>query len=251
MPRPDGRPNDALRPIRFHLGFIEYAEGSVLIEAGRTRVLCNVTVEGNVPPWLKGQGRGWLTAEYAMLPRSTHTRTPREAGLQSGRTKEIQRLIGRSLRAALNLEHLGERTLIVDCDVIQADGGTRTVAITGGYVAVVLALRSMIEAGTVPPDVLRTPVAAVSAGIVEGEPRLDLCYAEDSVAEVDLNIVMTGNGDFVEIQGTGEGRAFTAEEFQHLLALARKGIEELLAAQARALEAVARTRWPAPEVIAS
>lgn len=241
MPRPDGRSNDALRPVRFHLGFTEYAEGSVLIEAGRTRVLCNVTVEEGVPPWLKGQGRGWLTAEYAMLPRSTHTRTPREAGLQSGRTKEIQRLIGRSLRAALDLERLGERTLIVDCDVIQADGGTRTAAITGGYVAVALALRRLIEAGVVPPEVLRTPVAAVSVGIVEGEPRLDLCYAEDSAAEVDFNIAMTGDGRFVEIQGTGEGRPFTAEELSALLELARRGIAALLAAQARALEEAARS----------
>lgn len=158
--------------------------------------------------------------------------------MQSGRTKEIQRLIGRSLRAALNLEYLGERTLIVDCDVIQADGGTRTAAITGGYVAVVLALRRLIEAGTVPPEVLRTPVAAVSVGIVEGEPRLDLCYAEDSIAEVDFNIVMTGEGRFVEIQGTGEGRAFSGEELQALLSLARKGIAELLEAQARALQGI-------------
>lgn len=246
MPRPDGRANDALRPVRFHLGFAEYAEGSVLIEAGRTRVLCAVTVEESVPSWLKGQGRGWLTAEYAMLPRSTHTRTPREPGLQSGRTKEIQRLIGRSLRAALDLSLLGERTLILDCDVLQADGGTRTVAITGGYVAVALALRRLIHAGLVPPQVLRTPVAAVSVGIVEGEPRLDLCYAEDSVAEVDFNVVMTGDGRFVEIQGTGEGRPFTAEELAMLLDLARKGIAALLAAQAQALEAETIPE-PAPE----
>jgi ribonuclease PH len=233
--RPDGRRPDELRPAQFTLNYTDYAEGSVLVEMGRTRVLCNATVEESLPPWLKGQGRGWLTAEYSLLPRSTHKRSPREFNGPRGRTHEIQRLIGRSLRAAVDLDRLGERQVIVDCDVLQADGGTRTAAITGAYVAVALALRRLVQNGVLPASGLRTPVAAVSVGVVGGQPRLDLNYDEDASAEVDFNVVMTGTGEFVEIQGTAERRTFSRDMLHTLLSLAESGIRTLLAQQQAAL----------------
>ncbi len=233
--RPDGRQPDELRPVRFLLDYVDYPEGSVLVEWGRTRVLCNLTLQEGVPRWLAGSGQGWLTAEYALLPRSTHIRTPRENGLTGGRTQEIRRFIGRSLRAGLDLTRLGERTLILDCDVLQADGGTRTAAVTGGYIALALALRRLAARGIVPPDLIRTPVAAVSVGIVQGEVRLDLCYEEDSQTEVDLNVVMTGDGRFVEVQGTAEKSPFSRYRLERMLDLARRGIEALIAAQEEAL----------------
>lgn len=232
--RPDGRRPAELRPVNFVLNYIEYAEGSVLIEVGRTRVLCNVSVEEQVPAWMAGRGVGWLTAEYALLPRSTHTRTSRETWGLRGRTQEIRRLIGRSLRAAVDLELLGERTLVVDCDVLQADGGTRTAAITGGYLAVALALRRLAGQGRVPSEVLRPPVAAVSVGVVGGEVWLDLCYAEDRDAEVDLNVVMT-DGRLVEVQGTAEGSPFSRETLDRMLDLATQGINYLIQHQREAL----------------
>src|SRR5512140_1586062 len=195
--RPDGRPNNQLRPVKMTPGYIDYPEGSVLIEMGKTRVLCAVSIEERVPNWLIGQNQGWITAEYAMLPRATHTRSPRES-TPSARSQEIRRLIGRSLRAAVDLKLIGERTLNVDCDVLQADGGTRTAAITGGYVAMAIALNKLIRDKGASPRALRVPVAAVSVGLVQGELRLDLNYAEDSKAGVDFNVVMTGGGDFVE-----------------------------------------------------
>ena len=234
-PSPDGRQPDALRPVRFTLDYVEYPEGSALIEMGGTRVLCNASVERQVPDWMAGRGSGWVTAEYALLPRSTHTRTPRETrGLRS-RTQEIRRLIGRSLRAAVDLDLLGERMMIVDCDVLQADGGTRTAAVTGGYVALALALRRLADEGVVPPETLRPPIAAVSAGMVEGEPRLDLCYAEDHAADVDLNVVMTADGRLVEVQGTAEGIPFGREALDSLLDLASMGIARLIQHQREAL----------------
>lgn len=235
MPRPDNRANNQLRPVEFSPNFTHYAEGSVLVQAGHTRVLCNVSVEDTIPAWREESGGGWLTAEYAMLPRATHRRISRQQGSQSARSQEIRRLIGRSLRAAVNLDRLGPRTLTVDCDVIQADGGTRTAAITGGYVAVALALHKLIAAGQVPPDVLVTPVAAVSVGVVQGELLLDLCYQEDAAADVDLNVVMTGAGKFIEIQGTAEGAAFDRQTLVALVNLAQAGIEQLLARQAALL----------------
>ncbi len=235
MTRIDGRKPDELRPVRFIPDYVEYPEGSVLVEWGRTRVLCNVSLQEGAPRWLAGSGQGWLTAEYALLPRSTHTRTPRENGITGGRTQEICRFIGRSLRAGLDLARLGERTLIVDCDVLQADGGTRTAAVTGGYVALALAVRRLAEREIVPPDILRTPIAAVSVGIVQGEVLLDLCYEEDSQAEVDLNVVMTGDGQFVELQGTAEKSPFSHATLLEMLGLARRGIEALIAAQEEAL----------------
>lgn len=228
--RPDQRLDHQLRPITITPGYLDYAEGSVLIQAGKTRVLCAVTVQPGIPKWLEGQNQGWLTAEYAMLPRATHTRTPRET-IPSARSQEIKRLIGRALRAAVDLRLISENTLIVDCDVIQADGGTRTAAITGAYVAVALALRKMIAEKTASPRALRTQVAAVSVGIVGGEAMLDLCYAEDARAEVDFNVVMTGEGKFVEVQGTAEGAPFSREAMNHLLDLARGGITELFKIQ--------------------
>lgn len=236
--RVDGRANDTLRAVSITTDYVAYPEGSVLIGVGHTRVLCNVTVEDSLPPWLRHQGRGseqgWLTAEYALLPRSTHTRTPRETSGLRGRTQEIRRFVGRSLRAAVHLQKLGPRTIIVDCDVLQADGGTRTAAVSGGYVAVALALRRLAEGGVLPSDVLRAPVAAVSVGMVSGEPMLDLCYAEDSVADVDVNVVMTAGGEYVEVQGTAEGRPLRRAMLEELLDLAEKGIRELLAIQERA-----------------
>jgi ribonuclease PH len=233
--RPDGRRADELRPVTLTLDYVEYAEGSVLIELGRTRVLCNVSVEETVPAWKEGKGGGWLTAEYALLPRSTHTRTPRETKGLRGRTQEIRRLIGRALRAAVNLDLLGERTLVVDCDVLQADGGTRTAAITGSYVAVALALGCLTEQGAVPAGVLQFPVAAISVGMVDGEARLDLCYAEDRDAEVDLNVVMTAAGQLVDVQGTAEGKPFSRAILNQMLDLAAQGIGRLVECQREAL----------------
>ncbi len=236
--RIDQRRPDQLRPVRFQTGYLATAEGSVLIELGNTRVLCAATVEDSVPPWLRGGGRGWVTAEYSMLPRSTATRTPREVtkGRQSGRTLEIQRLIGRSLRSVVNLDALGERSIILDCDVIQADGGTRTAAITGAYAALALAVRQLVAYQAVRSNPLTGAVAAVSVGIVKGEPMLDLCYEEDSQAEVYMNVVLTGAGRFVELQATAERTAFADEQLVQMLGLARAGIRELLAMQQEAIE---------------
>ena len=235
--RPSGRAPDELRPVRFTRGFTRHAEGSVLIEYGDTRVLCTASIEDTVPPFLRGKGQGWITAEYGMLPRSTHTRTDREAarGRQSGRTQEIQRLIGRSLRAVADLAALGERQIRIDCDVLQADGGTRTAAITGSYVALSLALRDMVAKATLAASPLNDAVAAVSCGIAAGVPVLDLDYAEDSAADADANFVLTGKGGIVEVQATAEKTVFAEPQFMELLALARKGIGDLLAHQKKAL----------------
>jgi ribonuclease PH len=235
--RSDGRGLADLRPVRYETGYLEWAEGSILLEMGKTRVLCAASYEAQVPRFLQGRGKGWVTAEYGMLPRSTTERTPREAarGRPSGRTYEIQRLIGRSLRAVTRLDRLGECALWIDCDVLQADGGTRTAAITGGYVALALAVRSLKERGAIKDaDVLADSVAAVSAGIVDGEPMLDLCYEEDSRAEVDFNVVMTGSGRLVEVQGTAEGEPFTREQLDEMIELAGTGIERLTAVQREA-----------------
>lgn len=236
MTRPDGRGPRDLRPVRYETGYLEWAEGSVLYEQGRTRVLCAASYEPRVPRFLDGQGKGWVTAEYSMLPRSTMERTPREAsrGRPSGRTQEIQRLIGRSLRAVTRLDQLREGTITVDCDVLQADAGTRTAAVTGGYIALALALRGLKERGVVTGDVLADSVAAVSTGIVEGTPLLDLSYEEDVGAEVDFNVVMTGSGKLVEVQGTAEGAPFTLEQLQELVSLASEGVERLTAVQREA-----------------
>jgi ribonuclease PH len=229
------RPNDELRPIDFALDFVQYPEGSVLVSMGNTRVLCNATLDTSLPPWLKygKQKHGWVTAEYAMLPRSTETRTPRETLTPKGRTQEIQRLIGRSLRTVVDLQRLADKQIIVDCDVIQADGGTRTAAINGGYVALALALRRLEKKGLVPSGVLKQQVAAVSVGIINGKAVLDLDYALDINAEVDMNIVMTGDGRFVEVQGTAEREPFPP--LQALLLLAEAGIKRILKAQNDAL----------------
>ena len=237
MPRHDGRSPDQLREVRLTTGYLDHAEGSVLIEFGKTRVLCAVSVEESQPPHLKGTEKGWITAEYAMLPRSTHTRSQRESsrGRVGGRTHEIQRLVGRSLRAAIDLNRLGPRTLYIDCDVIQADGGTRTAAITGAYVALAQALAKVTAAGTIKVLPQLTPVAAVSVGIVKGEPVLDLDYVEDSRAEVDFNVVMTGAGEYIEVQGTAEGAPFSRDAMQRLLNLAEHGITQLFQFQQRAL----------------
>jgi len=232
--RIDNRRNNELRPVKITPGYIDYPEGCVLIEAGKTRVLCAVSVAEGVPRWLDGRGQGWLTAEYAMLPRATHTRTPRET-TPSARSQEIRRLIGRSLRAAVDLKLVGEHTITIDCDVLQADGGTRTAAITGAYVALALALKKMIADKTASPRTLRTQVAAVSVGIVAGAEMLDLCYEEDSRAEVDFNVVMTSEGKFVEVQGTAEGEPFARDAMDRLVNLARDGIGELFKIQAAAL----------------
>jgi ribonuclease PH len=236
-PRPDGRPLDALRPVRIETGVLKFAEGSVLISLGETRVLVAASVENRVPPFKKDSGEGWLTAEYSMLPRATHTRNQREIGKPSGRTAEIQRLIGRSLRAAVDLTALPDRTLTLDCDVIQADGGTRTAAVTGAYVAAVLALGRLALTREITTWPIRDPIAAVSVGIVGGTPRLDLEYVEDQVAEVDMNVVATASGALVEIQGTGEKRGFRRAELDALVDLAFKGIGELAAAQTAVLAA--------------
>jgi ribonuclease PH len=236
--RPSNRRPDELRPVVFQRGYQEHAEGSVLVEFGATRVLCSASVEERVPPFLKGKGQGWVTAEYGMLPRATHTRNPREAarGRQGGRTLEIQRLIGRSLRAVLDLRALGERTITVDCDVIQADGGTRTADITGAYVALVDAIAELRRNGLAKNPV-HGQVAAVSVGIYRGMPVLDLDYAEDVEAETDMNVVMNDAGAFVELQGTAEGHAFHRGELEQLIDLAARGITELLAMQRAALQA--------------
>lgn len=235
MPRADGRAADELRPVEIVRNFIPHAEGSVLITLGQTRVVCTATVEERLPPWLRGAGQGWITAEYGMLPRSTHERTPRDPGRQGGRTQEIQRLIGRSLRSAVELQKLGDRTITVDCDVIQADGGTRTAAITGAMVALVDALAVLRRSGALGWWPLRELVAATSVGIVENEARLDLAYAEDSRARVDLNLVMTDSGNMVEVQGTAEGLPYSRGELLAMLALGEQGIRTLIAAQKAAL----------------
>jgi ribonuclease PH len=242
MRRGDGRRANQLRPVTFTPHYVTYPEGSVLIALGRTQVLCNVTVEEGVPGWMRAQGApgGWITAEYALLPRSTHRRTPRETSGLRGRTQEIRRLIGRSLRAAVDLEKLGERTCIVDCDVIQADGGTRTAAVTGGYVALAIALQKLIQGGLLPAEVLKPAVAAVSVGMVGGQPMLDLCYEEDSIAEVDINVVMNATDEFIEVQGTAEGAPFSRATLDELLNLAQKGIGQLLAFQQATLKDEAR-----------
>jgi ribonuclease PH len=236
--RSGGRAADQLRPVRITRGFTIHAEGSVLIEFGQTRVLCTASVEERVPPHKRGSGEGWVTAEYGMLPRATHTRSDREAarGKQSGRTQEIQRLIGRSMRAVFDLAALGERTIQLDCDVLQADGGTRTAAITGAFVAAQDAVNKLLAKGLIPASPIRGHVAAVSVGIVQGSPLLDLEYVEDSACDTDMNVVMTGAGHFIEVQGTAEGAAFSRDEMNKLLALAEKGIGELVMLQQAALE---------------
>jgi ribonuclease PH len=236
--RIDGRQADSLRPLQIQTGYLAFAEGSTLISVGKTVVLCAVSIEDRQPPFLRGTQRGWVTAEYSMLPRSTQTRSQREsvAGRIGGRTHEIQRLIGRSLRAVVDLDRLGERTFAVDCDVIQADGGTRTAAITGSYVALVQAMQKLVTAGVYQTLPIRCAVAATSVGIVAGAPLLDLCYEEDSTAEVDFNVVMTGEGHYVEVQGTAEHGTFDREAMDRLLTLAEKGIRDSMAAQSAALE---------------
>jgi len=231
--RPDQRLPDQLRPVRFETDYLLTAEGSVLIEVGNTRVLCAASVEESVPQWLRGSGKGWVTAEYSMLPRSTVTRTAREItrGRPSGRTQEIQRLIGRALRAVVDLPALGERSVILDCDVLQADGGTRTASITGAYVALAMALQRLVDFGSIKRLPIREAVAAASVGIVGGEPLLDLCYDEDSRAEVDMNVVMTSSGRFVEVQATAEQTPFEDTQMGRLLELARGGIRKLLEIQ--------------------
>jgi ribonuclease PH len=233
----DQRLPNQLRPVRIETGYLKTAEGSALIQAGNTRVLCAATVEDSIPSFLRGAGQGWITAEYSMLPRATVTRTPREVnkGRQSGRTMEIQRLIGRSLRAVVDLKALGERSIIVDCDVIQADGGTRTTSITGAFVALALAVDSLRKLGAIQTNPILTSVAAVSAGLVAGVPLLDLCYEEDSQADVDMNIVMTGDGRFIELQATAEKAPFDDTGMNALLALGRAGIRTLLELQALAI----------------
>jgi ribonuclease PH len=235
MPRADGRAPDQLRPTTLTRDFLLHPEGSVLVEFGATKVICTATVEDKVPSFLKGQGLGWVTAEYGMLPRSTNTRMTRENRGPSGRSQEIQRLVGRALRAVTNRGKMGERTVWIDCDVIQADGGTRTAAITGSYIALADALGRI--PGVSPAAVLRDCVAAISVGIVGGQPMLDLNYAEDSTAEVDMNVVMTGGGEFVEVQGTAEQVAFGRSRLDDMLGLAERGIRQLVALQRRALEA--------------
>ncbi len=235
--RKDGRRPDELRPVKITKGFISTAEGSVLIEMGQTKVICTASVEEKVPQWLAGSGRGWITAEYWMLPRATQTRTMRESvtGRIGGRTHEIQRLIGRSLRSVVDLDSLGERTIWVDCDVIQADGGTRTASITGAYVALVEAVRFCVSNGILEKNPIRESIAAISVGVVDGTPMLDLCYEEDYRAEVDMNVVMTESGNFVEVQGTAEGAPFTRQTLDELLGLAEKGIKKLLSVQKEVL----------------
>jgi ribonuclease PH len=237
MTRPSGRRPERLREVLIQRNFTRHAEGSVLVAFGDTRVICTASVEEGVPGFLRGRGRGWVTAEYGMLPRATHTRTDREAarGKQSGRTQEIQRLIGRSLRVVTDLERLGERTVKLDCDVIQADGGTRTAGITGAFVALHDAVGTLLERGVLSATPIRDFVAAVSVGLVEGVPVLDLDYAEDSGCDTDMNVVMTGSGGFVEIQGTAEGEPFSTEQMGALVALAKQGIAELIAKQKAAL----------------
>lgn len=238
MKRKDGRQPGELRPVTFTPNYVDYPEGSVLITIGSTRVLCNATLEAGTPRWKQAQGLpgGWITAEYALLPRSTHTRTARETRGLGGRTQEIRRLIGRSIRAGFNLDKLVDYTCIVDCDVLQADGGTRTAAVTGGYVAAHLAIRRLVQAGEVPQDVFISPLAAVSLGLFTGEPWLDLCYSEDAHADADINVVMNAAGELIEIQGTAEGAPFSRGDFLKLLDLAEQGIRQLLALQQAAIQ---------------
>ena len=238
MQRPSARSSDELRSIRFEAGFTRHAEGSVLAVFGDTRVLCTASVEESVPPFLRGQSQGWVTAEYGMLPRATHTRSPREAakGKQSGRTQEIQRLIGRSLRATVDLKALGERTITLDCDVLQADGGTRTAAISGSWIALVLAVRGLQQRNALKRDPLHGQVAAVSVGIYRGVPVLDLDYAEDGQAETDMNVVMNDAGAFIEVQGTAEGHAFQRDELDRLLDLAGLGVRQIMDLQRATVE---------------
>ncbi len=240
MIRKDGRANNELRPVTITTGFQPYAEGSALITLGDTKVVCAISLENRVPAFLKGKGRGWITAEYGMLPRSTTTRISREDSRSGGRTKEIQRLIGRSLRAVVDLDALGERMLMVDCDVLQADGGTRTAAITGSYVALVQALNTMISKELIASSPIKCAVAATSVGVVAGEELLDLCYDEDSWAEVDCNVVMTSEGKFVEVQGTAEENPFTKQTIDTLLAMAEKGIKQLFTVQQAAVDSLKR-----------
>ena len=234
--RPSGRANDELRPIKITRNYTKHAEGSVLIECGDTRVICTATVENTVPGFLRGKGTGWVTAEYGMLPRSTGSRMRREssAGKQGGRTMEIQRLIGRALRASLDTEKLGERTITIDCDVIQADGGTRTASISGAWVALSDAIQTLLEKGDLKQTPIGCQIAAISVGIYEGQAVLDLDYAEDSSAHTDMNIVMNSNGGFIEVQGTAEGESFSGEELNNMLALARKGVQEIFELQIQA-----------------
>jgi ribonuclease PH len=237
--RPDGRANDQIRPLRFQNGIAPYAAGSTLIEWGNTRVICGVTIEDTVPRWMKEQSvpGGWITAEYSMLPYSTLTRKQRDIskGKIDGRSQEIQRLIGRAMRAAVDLEKIGSRTIWVDCDVLQADGGTRTAAITGSFVALALAVRSLQRAGRLPADVPLKPVAAVSVGIVQSQPMLDIAYVEDVAASVDMNLVMNAQGEFIEVQGTGEEASYTEGQLAAMLALGKSGIRQLLDCQQAAL----------------
>src|SRR5713226_4294853 len=232
MARIDGRIQTQLRPVRLTIDYLDFAEGSVLIEAGKTRVLCAASIEERVPPFLEGSGQGWVTAEYNMLPRATHTRSARERdGRISGRTQEIQRLIGRSLRAVVDMNSLGPRTITLDCDVLQADGGTRTASVTGAYVALHCACSRLVAQGLLPVHPVRTSVAAISVGVVEGDILLDLCYAEDSCADVDFNVVMTAGHEFIEVQGTGEGGVFSRNTMDAIINLAEQGITELLEIQ--------------------
>ncbi|MFU8832231.1 MAG: ribonuclease PH [Wenzhouxiangella sp.] len=237
--RPSGRRPDELRPVTIQRHFTKHAEGSVLISCGDTRVLCTASVEERIPPWLRGKGSGWLTAEYGMLPRSTGSRNMREAtrGKQGGRTLEIQRLIGRSLRAVIDMQALGERTITIDCDVLQADGGTRTASITGAYVALVDAVDTLLAAGRIKRNPIHGRIAAVSVGMVGSDPVLDLDYIEDAAADTDLNVVMNDGGGFIEVQGTAEGHAFRRSELDAMLDLAAKGVAELIKAQEAALDA--------------
>jgi ribonuclease PH len=236
--RTDGRAVTELRPVAFELGFQEWADGSVLFSMGKTRVLCAASIAEETPRWLRGSGRGWVTGEYSMLPASTNERTQREVnrGRPGGRTQEIQRLIGRALRSVTDLDRMGERMVTIDCDVLQADAGTRTASITGGYIALALALEKLHTAGVVPGDLLSDSVAAVSVGLVDGEALLDLCYEEDAEAEVDFNVVMTGSGALVEVQGTAEGAPFSRAQLDALLDLAAGGIADLSKSQREALE---------------
>ncbi|MCJ7482945.1 MAG: ribonuclease PH [Thermodesulfovibrionales bacterium] len=236
--RPDGRNENEVRSVKIQRSFIENAEGSVLISIGNTRVICTASIEDRVPPFLKDQKKGWVTAEYSMLPRATHTRTLRESttGRISGRTHEIQRLIGRALRSVVDLSGLGERTIWIDCDVLQADGGTRTASITGAFICLSDALKYALRNGLIEKSPLKDYLAAISVGVVHGKPMVDLCYAEDSIAEVDMNVVMTGNGRFVEIQGTAEGVPFSRDSLDMLIKLAEKGINNLIAIQKKYIE---------------
>lgn len=236
--RNDGRKNNEIRPVKIQRNFLETAEGSVLISMGNTRVICTASIEDRVPPFLKDQKRGWITAEYSMLPRATHSRTMRESvsGKVSGRTHEIQRLIGRALRSVVDLSGLGERTIWLDCDVLQADGGTRTASITGAFLCLSEALKYAVRNGLIEKIPLKDYLAAISVGIVKGEPLIDLCYSEDSTAEVDMNVVMTGSGQFVEIQGTAEGMPFSKSALDSLLKLADEGINHLIGIQKQFIE---------------